>query len=226
MPTARRFLFLALVTAILVGVGLAQPRFDRGFWGEEHGPIVRTEGGQLVNEDTVRTARETAPHSVDLPGWTNAPGFEKDVFTFTRILFKSPGRPAWVSWLNDYPDADLNLSARLKQLTSITADPDGRVVRLTDPALAEYPFIFMSHPEWMELRDEEITGLRNYLFNGGALFADDFWGDQSWAHFEAEMRKVLPHQSWTELTISNQLFHCVFDLRGSMNSLQVPSIHF
>jgi hypothetical protein len=226
MPTARRFLFLALVTAILVGVGLAQPRFDRGFWGDEHGPIVRTEGGQLVNEDTVRTARETAPHSVDLPAWTNAPGFEQDVFTFTRILFKSPGRPAWVSWLNDYPDADLNLSARLKQLTSIRADPDGRVVRLTDPALAEYPFIFMSHPEWMELRDEEIIALRNYLFNGGVLMADDFWGDRSWEHFEAEMRKVLPHRDWTELSITNQLFHCVFDLRGPMNSLQVPSIHF
>jgi hypothetical protein len=59
----------------------------------------------LVNEDTVRTARETAPHSVDWPNWTNAPGFEKDVFTYARVLFKSrPGRPSWLGWINEFSE--------------------------------------------------------------------------------------------------------------------------
>ena len=99
-------------------------------------PRIRLHGICEVNQDTVRTARETAPHSVDWPTWTNAPGFEKDVFTYARIIFKSqPGRPSWLGWVNDYPDSDLNLSYRLHALTSLRVDPDGRVLKLTDPAL-------------------------------------------------------------------------------------------
>ena len=225
MSTLRRLIILALTGTCLLEVGLAQYQFGGDFGAGEASPMVETEGGLWVNEDTVRTARETAPHSIDLPAWTNTPGFEKDVFAFTRIIFKStPGRPSWLGWINDYPDADLNLSARLQQLTSIKADPDGRVLRLTDVALADYPFIFMSHPERMELRDEEVRALRKYLLNGGALMVDDFWGTQSWIHFEENMRRVLPGRGWIELPIEHPLFHCVFDLPGPMDQLQVPTL--
>ena len=213
--------------ALSLGLALAQFR-DRGrsrFWDQDSGPLVRTEGGELVNEETVRTARETAPHSVDWPAWTNPPAFEEDVFTFTRIIFKSGmGRPSWLGWINDYPDGDLNLSYRLQQLTSLCVNPDGRVLKLTDPALFNYPFIFVSHPERMELSDDEVRLLRAYLFNGGALMADDFWGDRDWAGFESVMKRVLPGRGWSELPIEHKIFHCVFDLRGSVNSLQVPTL--
>ncbi len=225
MPTGRRITFLALAATLLAGVGVAQFRSGRARWADDTGPMVQTEGGEWVNEDTVRTARETAPHSIDLPVWTNTPGFEKDVFIFTRIVFKSaPGGPTWLGWINDYPDADLNLSARLQMLTSIRTDPDCRVLKLTDPALAGHPFIFMSHPERMELREAELSALRKYLLNGGALLADDFWGDQSWEHFERQMQRVLPGRTWTELPMEHRLFHCVFDLHGPMKNLQVPTL--
>jgi len=225
MPRPRRLFCLLLPGTLVLGVCLAQPRFRREFWGGGGGPLVQTEGGEVVNEDTVRTARETAPHSVDLPVWTNRPGFEPDVFTFTRIIFRSaPGGPSWLGWVNDYPDADLNLSARLQQLTSLNVDPDGRVLRLTNTALADYPFIFMSHPERMELDEAEVGALRNYLLNGGALMVDDFWGDESWAHLDEVMKRVLPGRTWTELPIEHPLFHCVFDLRGPMRQLQVPTL--
>ena len=35
--------------------------------------------------------------------------------------------------MNDYPDADLNLSFRLQQLTSMKVDLDGRVLKLYQP---------------------------------------------------------------------------------------------
>src|SRR5690348_12634510 len=128
MAFLRRTNWAALAAVFLASVSLAQFQVGRRSWSSATGPLVQTEGGETVNEDTVRTARETAPHSVDLPVWSNPPGFEKDVFTFARIIFKSaPGRPSWLGWINDYPDADLNLSARLQQLTSIRADPDCRV---------------------------------------------------------------------------------------------------
>jgi Domain of unknown function (DUF4159) len=216
---------------LMLGIGICLGQFRRGgrrFWSGDNpsGPMIQTEGGEWVNEDTVRTARETAPHSFDLPAWTNAPAFEKDVFTFTRILFRSsPGRPPWLGWVNDYPDGDLNLSARLQGLTSMKVDPDGRVVKLNDPALFDYPFIFMSHPEGMELSSEDIVTLRNYLLNGGALLTDDLWGDDDWQMFEEQMKRVLPGRQWTELPMTHPLFHCVFDLHDSMKKLQVPTIH-
>jgi hypothetical protein len=225
---SRKIILLAVLATLSASICVAQFRRGGGrrIWGGDNsGPMVSTEGGEMVNEDTVRTARETAPHSIDLPVWTNAPGFEKDVFTFTRIIFKSaPGRPSFLGWVNDYPDADLNLSARLQQLTSLKTDPDGRVLKLTDPALFDYPFIFMSHPEGMELRDEEVSALRKYLLNGGALMTDDFWGDRGWAHFEDVMKLVLPGRNWVELPIEHPLFHCVFDLHGPVKELQVPTM--
>ena len=89
----------------------------------------------MVNEDEIRTARETDSHSSGTPNWTNAPGFEDEAFTFTRVIFQSnpaprPGRRGgfrWLGWWVDYPDADLNLSYRLQQLTSLKVDPDARV---------------------------------------------------------------------------------------------------
>jgi hypothetical protein len=74
-----------------------------------------TEGRDEVDEDKVRTARETAVHSTEPANWTNAPGFEKDVWTFARIKYKY-GAGSLVSdsasqlgWITDYPDSDLNL---------------------------------------------------------------------------------------------------------------------
>ena len=224
MPRVPKTMLLGLAPMFLAGLCAGQWPSPRET-GTVTGRIVQTEGGQWVNEDTVRTARETAPHSIDLPVWTNSPAFGKDVFTFTRIIFQSePGRPSWLGWINDYPDADLNLSARLQLLTSIRVDPDGRVLKLSDPALLDYPFIFMSHPERMELRPEEIEALRRYLSNGGALMVDDFWGDRSWQHFEGTMHEVLPDRNWVELSTEHPLFHCVYDLRGPMNRLQVPTM--
>lgn len=229
MPSSPRATILlgAAMTALAARLCFAQfqPRDLPFFPRDNSGPWIHTEGGQLVNEDTVRTARETAPHSVVWPGWTNTPGFENDVFTFARICFKSrPGRPEWLGWINDYPDADLNLSFRLQQLTSLKVDPNARVLKLTDPSLVTYPFIFMSHPEGIVLQEVEVVCLRNYLLNGGALMADDFWGERDWKAFEEQMKNVLPRRGWTELDMKHRVFHSVFDLRPPMNRLQVPSL--
>ena len=169
----------------------------RGFGGSDSGSLTSTEGGVPVNETTVRTARETVSHSTGTPEWSNPAGFEKDVFTFARVLYKPKFgfrgyRASWMGWLNDYPDSDLNLSWRLQQLTSMKVDPDGRVLRLTDSDLGDYPFIYMVKAGRVELRDEEVPILRKYLLNGGSLMADDFWGVAEWAIFEDESKRLLP----------------------------------
>ena len=232
MKNPRKILPLAGIFALLTGIALAQNWGGRRRRIENVGPIVQTEGGDQVNEDTVRTARETASHSTGTPDWTNAPGFEKDVFTFTRIIyqFAPDGSSPLVSstsspwgWITDYPDSDLNLSYRVQQMTSIKVDPDGRELKLTDPALFDYPWIYMVEVGRMNLRDEEVPILRKYLLNGGVLMVDDFWGQKQWDNFEFQMKRVLPERSWSELPMDHPLFHCVFDIKVPKNQLQTPN---
>ena len=232
----RRTSSLVLAAAVLTaGICLAQfqPRPGSGRRGAESGRLVRIEGGAVVDEDTVRTARETVSHSMDTPNWTNSPSFEHDVFTFARVIFQSD--PTYGSrqdfgrrlgWWVDYPDADLNLSYRLQQLTSIRTDPDARVLKLTDPELFGYPLLYLEHAGYMRLSDEEVAVLRKYLACGGALFVNDFWGTREWDGFAGQIERVLPNRSWTELSIDHPVFHCVFDLQCPMYRLRVPTMQF
>ncbi|MBL9190543.1 MAG: DUF4159 domain-containing protein [Opitutaceae bacterium] len=207
-----------------------------GGWGNENdlgGSLVRTEGSGVIDEDQVKTAREVASHSTGTPMWDNPRGFEKDVFTFARAIFKvgpnsAPGygRGRRLGWWVDFPDADLNLSYRLQQMTSMRTDPDGRVLKLTNPDIHNYPFLLMEHPGYMMLKEPEVAGLRKYLLAGGVLAVIDFWNSTEWAGFAAQMKKVLPEREWTELTFDHPLFHCVFDLKGPMQSIQVPTMQF
>ncbi len=207
-------------------------------WGNESdggSSFIRTEGSGVIDENAVRTAREIDSHSTGTPNWTNPVGFEKDVFTFTRAVFKAGPTTAMspifhrgrsIGWWVDFPDADLNLSYRLQQMTSIRADPDGRAIKLHDPDLKNYPFLFMTHPGYIILRENEVLGLRNYLQNGGALLIVDFWNSIEWAGFAAAMKRVLPDRSWTDLSMDHPLFHCVFDIKGPLQALQVPTMQF
>lgn len=205
-------------------------------WGNENdlgGSLVRTEGSGVIDQDLVRTAREVASHSTGTPNWENPRGFEQDVFTFARAIFKvgpntAPGygRGRRLGWWVDFPDADLNLSYRLQQMTSMRTDPDGRTLKLTNPDLHNYPFLLMEHPGYMTLSDAEVLGLRKYLLAGGVLAVIDFWNTREWEGFARQIEHVLPDRKWTELTMDHPLFHCVFDLKGPMQRLQVPTMQF
>jgi hypothetical protein len=224
------------ILVLLAGPTRAQPDTDGG-------SLVRLEGGGFVDEDTVRTARETMSHSVTLPEWKNPRGFEKDVFTFTRMIFWSnPAKPVErgafgfgsyggggggvgrMGWVVDFPDGDLNFSHRLQQLTSMKVDPDARVLKFTSSDLHNYPFIYMEHIERLTFRPAEIVALRQYLQNGGVLLVNDFWGAMAWNNFKSEMNRVLPGRAWVELKTDHPIFNSIYNLSGPINRLRVPSM--
>jgi hypothetical protein len=213
-------IFALLLCAVAL---LAQRRrfggggYGGGFGGDSYYPEY----------ETCSTAREVPSHSTGTPNWTNEPGFEKDVFTFTRIRRDRAEdcSPTAGQWWTDFPDSDLNLSFRLQQVTSLRVNPDGRVLRLTDPELFDYPFVYTVEPGGLLLRDEEVPILRKYLLNGGVLMGDDFWGEWQWKYFEKQIKRVLPERQFVDLDMNHPLFHCVFDLKVPMNKLQTPNIH-
>ena len=162
------------------------------------------------------------PKRSDYPTWELDSEFPQDVFTFTRIQYDSGGYARrGLNWDNDYPDCDWNFSARLQELTSLKVHPNGQVLRLTDPALFEYPFIYMSNVQRMRLSDEEAKSLRHYLLRGGFLMADDFWAPEAWRHVRQEMKRVFPDLEPRELTLDHEIFHIIYDLKEKP---QIPSI--
>jgi hypothetical protein len=202
---------LLLVSGVGIELVLGQGRF----WG----------GGQVYVPPGTRTAREIGTRSVGTPLWENPPGFETDVFTFARLRYDAAPRPLGArrgGWTTDLPDADLNLSYRLQQMTSLRVDPNARLIRATDPDLMQYPFLFAAAPGAMGLTEDEIIGLRNYLRNGGFMLMTDFWGDVDLAHVEHIFKEILPESHFEELPIEHPLYHMVVNIR---EKAQVPNIH-
>ena len=159
----------------------------------------------------------------DYKTWELEKEFSEDVFTFVRIQYDSGGGRGYSgrAWSNDFPDCDWNFSVRVHELTSMQVDPNGKVMRLTDPELFHHPFIFMTNVRSMSLTDEETLALRTYLLKGGFLMADDFWAPRAWQHVEREMKRVFPNLKPRELPRDHEIFNIVYDVQGK---LQVPSI--
>jgi hypothetical protein len=214
MNRRRRLALCALPALVLVasGISLAQP------WGRR-GPIG------VIPEDRA-----------GVPNWTNEERFKNDVFTFVRVEYDSGygggrfggrrrggyGYGGGGRWATDFPDSDLNFSFRLQQLTALKVDPVPIHLRLTDPKLFDYPFLYMIEPGALQFSEEEVVCLRRYLLNGGFLMVDDFWGDAEWENFYEQIKRVFPDREPEELDVSHEIFRCVYHLKEKP---QVPSIH-
>ena len=216
MRASPRCRFFAVLGGIACTLTIGAALFGQGrFFG----------GGQVYVPPGTRTARELGTRSTGTPDWENPRGFGAEVFTFARLRYDRAVRPPGSrrgGWTTDLPDADLNLSYRLQQLTALRVDPNARLVRATDPDLMDYPFLFASAPGAMGLTEDEMLGLRNYLLNGGFLLMTDYWGDADLAYVEQLFRQVLPGHQFEELPIEHPLYRTVVTIREKQ---QVPNIH-
>jgi Domain of unknown function (DUF4159) len=211
---ARRTALLGLLLCILGGALFAQ----RNYFRQRRGFDIQDP--------------RASQHSEPTPEWKYEPGFEKDVFTFVRIIYSTGGRGrrgfGWGGsgrWMTDWPDADLNLAWRLQQMTSLHVDPNGRSIEITDPSLFRYPFIYIVEPGDLAFSEEEVAILRKYLLNGGFLMIDDFWGEDEWDGMAEAMNQVFPDREFQDILRTHPIFHCVFDLPNDLN-IQCPAINY
>ena len=153
-------------------------------------------------------------------------------FTFCRLAYRNAYDGDGGGWGVDYPRADQNLSIRLSELTKTPVnfdenrDPHFYVIQATEPELFNCPFVMMSEPGTTGFEDDEAKALRQYMLKGGFLWADDFWGEYAWAHWEREVRKIFPERDQfpiIDVPMNHSMFHTLFDA----NKLpQIPSIGF
>ncbi|MBA3268968.1 MAG: DUF4159 domain-containing protein [Acidobacteria bacterium] len=203
---ATKGIVLGLVFAVLVAAttSFAQRGFGRGYG--------RGEGG--------------IP-----PRFPQLTEFDGD-FRVCRMMYRQVrSHQRGLGWGTDYPDAEINFSIRLSELTKtrVSRSPDNEpnhfVVRPTDEALCQCPFVIMSDPGSAGFSDEDVTALRSYLLKGGFLWVDDYWGPWAWEDFAREIGKVLPPAQYPirELTFDHPIFKTMFTVSRIP---QVPSWQF
>jgi hypothetical protein len=153
------------------------------------------------------------------------------LFHYCRVVYAGAADGDGGSWRTDYPRADINLSVRLSELTKTrvsrtsTGDPTPLLVRLRDEALFKCPLVILSAPGAAFIEETDAARLREYLFKGGMLWADDFWGSYQWEHWVAQLRKVLPagEHAIVDLPLDHPVFRTQFEVHEIP---QIPNIGF
>jgi len=164
-----------------------------------------------------------APAAVFDPPIQQAEGVPRE-FYFSRVAYSGyGGRRRGSRWATDYPKADqIFLSFIDRLLSNLDAHEREHPVRLDDPEIRRFPFLYALEVGSMSLTEPEIVGLRDYLLSGGFLVIDDFWGTRQWANWEYEIQQVLPGYETVDLTLDHPIFTAFYEITGI---LQVPNVN-
>jgi hypothetical protein len=127
-------------------------------------------------------------------------------------------------WLVDWPAADNHFTAGIQRLTRVDIG-DPRHLRLTDPHLFDYPWIYATQTAWWDLNNAETAQLREYLLRGGFLVVDDFWGAQDWELFRETMDRVFPGQPITDIAETDSIMHVLYDIQDKDRTFIPGSRH-
>jgi len=97
------------------------------------------------------------------------------------------------------------------------SDKEDKII-LSQNTLFKYPMLYIAGHGNIKFSSAEIYNLRQYLLNGGFLWADDDYGMNT--SFVREMKKVFPELDWVEVEFSHKIYHILYDFpRG------LPKIH-
>jgi hypothetical protein len=163
------------------------------------------------------------------PRYPTANSF-KGAFNMCRLQFTSNRREKR-GWDTDYPGADINFSVRLAELTRTRVtrqpnhtDPEYVVVRITDQALFQCPFILLEDAGTAIFSDQEVKQLREYFLKGGFAFVSDYWGPLAKEQFDDQIGRVLPRAKYPiiDLPLGHPIWHTQFELTHlpQMSSIQ------
>ena len=131
----------------------------------------------------------------------------------TMIRLKYGGGGDWYNGPTEVP----NLMAELMRRTTIDADPNEKILEITDQ-LYLYPLVFVTGHGNIKFEKEEASRLKTYLLNGGFMYADDDYGmDKS---FRREMKKVFPDKEMVEVPLDHPIYYSFYGFPDG-----VPKIH-
>jgi hypothetical protein len=135
-------------------------------------------------------------------------------FTFVRLRWDSGFggrfRGFGDAWNHDFPRAEQNLMALLKDLTLIPINAEGSLIlTLDDPQLFRYPIVYMWEPGFWSMTDGQAERFREYLLKGGFAIFDDF-EEGHLNNLMAQMRRVLPDARFVKIDETHRIFDSFF----------------
>jgi hypothetical protein len=120
-------------------------------------------------------------------------------------------------WYND-PDIIPNLAKAINQRAKINIPEKEVVLSLNDSPIYLYPFLFITGHGKIEFSKSELENLRNYLWNGGFVYADDDYGMDE--YFREEIKKAFPGHKLVQLPVDHEIYRIFYELPEGL-----PKIH-
>lgn len=128
----------------------------------------------------------------------------------SRWHFGTNGRIWHMGWSHNYPASEINLNEFVGRTTRVNVELDSyRLIELGSPEIFEYPFAYISEPGEMEMTEQEVRNLREYIDRGGFILIDDFDGDHM-DNLREEMSRVFPDRHFERLSRDNPIFDLIF----------------
>ena len=132
--------------------------------------------------------------------------------TIARLQYEGGG-----DWYAN-PSSLANLLERIEADTGWPVADREATITLRDPALPDYPYIYMTGHGNVSLTPEEVAALRDYLLGGGFMHADDNYGlDES---FRREIARVFPGRELVEIPSDHPIFHVFHEFPEGL-----PKVH-
>lgn len=141
-------------------------------------------------------------------------------FIAARWHFGTNGAIGHMGWSHNYPQSDEHLNEFLVRATGVDLEVSSyRIVELGSPEVFDYPFAYVSEPGEMELTDQEVINLREFIARGGFILIDDFDGPDQWYQMRSQFLRAFPNSDFVEVPLD----HVVYRVHTPLENLQAMS---
>ncbi|MCK5489060.1 MAG: DUF4159 domain-containing protein, partial [Gemmatimonadetes bacterium] len=111
-----------------------------------------------------------------------------------------------------------NLLNEIGRRSTIRVSDRPAEVRLTDPDLPDYPYLYLTGHGNLSFSDRGIQALRKHLRGGGFLHVDDNYGLDS--SFRREIARVFPDEVLTDVPLDHPVYGILYPFPDGL-----PKIH-
>jgi Domain of unknown function (DUF4159) len=150
-------------------------------------------------------------------------------FNFSRLAYGSSmsgySNRRGSRWNTDWPEAEYHLNQGIRRLSRVDDSGTSRIVRLTDEALFDFPFLYAVEVGSWTFTDDEARILREYLDRGGFLMTDDFHGTYQWQSFYTQFRKIFPDRPLVDIDESDEIFHVLYSVDKTIQIAGIRAIY-
>jgi hypothetical protein len=124
---------------------------------------------------------------------------ERGVLYVPKLLYSGGG--------DDVPNALPNMLAFARSRAGLRIGVENRLVSATDPALCEYPLVFIHGRRTFRFSPAERKALATFVARGGVLFGDAICASPEFAAaFRREMAAIFPDQKMQRIPPEHPLF--------------------